>query len=518
MNNDTNSKELRIGAVLSYAQMSIQIIVGLAYTPIMIKLLGQNEYGLYNTVASTISTLSILNLGFNASYVRYYSKYKKNNDQERINSLNGLFISVFLFIGFVALLCGLYLTRHLPMIFDRGLNNSEYETARVLMLLLTVKLAVSFPMGVFSNIISAHEKFVFLKGVGIISTIAGPLVCLPFLLMGYKSIAIVTVSLLIQTANEIVNFYYVVFRLKNRFVFRNYEKGLFKELFTYSGFIALNIFVNQINWNIDKVLLARFCGTAEVAVYSVGYSLYLYYQNFSSSISGVFTPRIHKIVVRAPNNGVLKNQLTALFITVGRIQFFVLALLTTGVVFFGKPFITKLWAGAEYTNSYYVALMLMIPAIVPLTQNIGIEIQRAENKHQFRSVSYAIMALMNLGITLILAPKFGSIGAAFGTALSLIVANGIIMNTFYQKKCHIDILAFWKNILSISKSFVVIVPCGIALRFILNYNEVVQLFMGIIVYTGIYMLSMWKLSMNEYEKKTIKTAFTRIVKVHTEQR
>lgn len=69
--------QIKVGTIISYLQMAINVIIQLAYTPIMIRLLGQNEYGLYNTVASTISMLSILSLGFNSGYIRYYAIYKK---------------------------------------------------------------------------------------------------------------------------------------------------------------------------------------------------------------------------------------------------------------------------------------------------------------------------------------------------------------------------------------------------------------------------------------------------------
>ena len=155
--------QLKIGSILSYLQMALNIITGLIYTPVMLRLLEKGEYGLYQTVASTISMLSVLNLGFNSSYIRYYSKYRTKNDQESIYRLNGLFIIIFSVVGFVALLCGTFLSFNLELIFDTGLSVEEYNTARILMLLLTVNLATSFPMSVFSNIISAHEKFVFLK-------------------------------------------------------------------------------------------------------------------------------------------------------------------------------------------------------------------------------------------------------------------------------------------------------------------------------------------------------------------
>ncbi len=69
--------QLKLGTLLSYLQMVLSVVIGIVYTPVMIRLLGQNEYGLYNTVASTISMLSVLSLGFNSGYIRYYARYKK---------------------------------------------------------------------------------------------------------------------------------------------------------------------------------------------------------------------------------------------------------------------------------------------------------------------------------------------------------------------------------------------------------------------------------------------------------
>ena len=63
--------QLKGGSLLSYGQTFLSILIGVVYTPVMLRLLGQSEYGLYNTVSSTISMLSILSLGFNSSYIRY---------------------------------------------------------------------------------------------------------------------------------------------------------------------------------------------------------------------------------------------------------------------------------------------------------------------------------------------------------------------------------------------------------------------------------------------------------------
>jgi len=510
MKNKTN--QLKWGAILSYAQMALGIIVNLAYTPIMIRILGKSEYGLYNTVASTISLLSIMNLGFNSSYIRYYSKYKKEGKKQDIFKLNGLFLIVFSIIGLIGLVCGIFLSFNLEFVFDDGLTQAEYQIAKVLMLFMTVNLAMSFPASLFTSIISAHEKYVFLKLLGMLKTVMGPLVTLPLLLLGYRSIAMVVITVSISTITDLIYFIYVVAVLKNRFIFRDFEKGIFKSLFVYTSFIAINLIVDQINWNVDKFLLGRFKGTPAVAVYSVGYALYQYYSSFSSAISGVFAPRIHKIVNSTLENlAEQKRQLTGLFIKIGRIQFLLLGLLSTGLIFFGKPFI-YFWAGEGYDESYYTMLLLVLPSTIALIQNIGIEIQRAKNKHQFRSIVYVIMAIINLVLSIFLCQKYGAIGSAIGTAISLILANGLAMNIYYHKKCNVNILTFWKNILRMSLGLIIPSVAGVAIMCFINLYSIWNMLIFIPVYTALYCASMWFLGMNKYERGLVIKPIAKILK------
>lgn len=500
--------QLKLGTLISYLQMGLGIFISLLYTPVMIRMLGQSEYGLYNTVSSTISMLSVLSLGFNSGYIRYYAKYKKDGDQEAIYRLNGLFLSIFTVIGTVALVCGLYLTTHLELVFDTGLTAAEYKIARKLMLLLTANLALSFPMSVFANIISANERFVFLKLLGVLKTVGGPLVTLPLLLMGHRSVAMVTVTVVLNLLIDLCYLYYVLAVLKNRFILGKFDKQLAVSLFAYTSFIAINLIVDQVNTHLDKFLLGRINGTSAVAVYSVGYTLYHYYMMFSTAVSGVFTPRIHKIVQSTAEDPALQKQkLTELFIRVGRLQFLLLALIASGMIFFGKWFITDIWAGPEYRDAYYVTLLLVLPATIPLIQNLGIEIQRAQNRHQFRSIAYLVMAALNLVMTVILCHRYGALGAPVGTALSLLLANGLVMNIYYHKRCNLNILSFWKEILRLSLGLLPPAVIGILLCVYGNASTVWMHLVMIFGYTVVYGISMWLLGMNSYEKSIVRRFF-----------
>lgn len=506
------TSQLKLGSILSYLQMALGVVIGLLYTPAMIRLLGKSEYGLYSTVTSAISMLSVLSLGFNSSYIRFYSKYQKEHRLDAIYRLNGLFLIIFSVLGLVALGCGVYLSGHLSLVFDEGLTQEEYATARVLMLLLTLNLAISLPMSVFSSIISAHEKFVFLKLVNILRTVLSPLLTLPLLLMGYRSVAVVTVTLSVYLISDVLYLYFVLFRLKERFRFRGIVWKDFTSLFAFTFFIAINILVDQINWNIDKLLLGRFRGTQVVAVYSVGYTLYTYFQMFSTAVSEVFSPRIHRIVNETAQEPQRQRQLlSGLFTQVGRIQFLILSLIAGGMVFFGTDFL-GFWVGAGYEGAYYILLLLALPSMTPLIQNVGIEIQRAKNLHRFRSIAYLIMALINLLISYFLCQSYGAIGCAVGTAFSLLLANGPIINLYYHKRCNLDIPAFWKSIARIVPGLLPSMVFGTLIKAFVPIASIWSFLALGGAYCLIYCLCAYFFSMNAYEKGLLRQTAKKLLR------
>ncbi|MCR5206959.1 MAG: oligosaccharide flippase family protein, partial [Eubacterium sp.] len=100
------SDERKYGVLLNYVQIGLHVVFSLLYTPLMIRLLGKNEYGLYGTVMSFIGLLDLLTMGFGNSYIKFYSKYKIAGEHDRIKRFNALYTSVFLVISSIALILG----------------------------------------------------------------------------------------------------------------------------------------------------------------------------------------------------------------------------------------------------------------------------------------------------------------------------------------------------------------------------------------------------------------------------
>lgn len=497
----------KLGVIISYLGQLVQIIISIIYTPIMLRLLGQSEYGLYQLVYSVVSYLSLLSLGFGSSYLRFYSRYKAQKDEDGVAKLNGMFMLIFCSISVICVLCGLIMIGNIREIFGTGLTESEYATARVLMGLLIINLALTFPNSVFNCSITAHEKFLFQKLLILLQNLFSPFLTLPLLIMGYGSMGMVSVTTFLTFLLLIANMFYCFKKLHIRFAFRGLQIGLLKEMWVFTFFIFLNQIIDQINWSVDKFLLGRLVGTTAVAVYGVGGQINTLYLQFSSSISNVFVPKVNRIVAESNDD----NQLTRLFTKVGRIQFMVLGLILSGFAFFGIPFI-KIWAGPGYDDSYAVALLLIIPVTVPLIQNLGIEIQRAKNMHKARAVVYLAIAIANVFISIPLIKLMGPAGAALGTAISLIAGNIIFMNWYYHVRIGMNMFYFWKEIAKFIPAL--IAPCvvGIIIMKFASITGLIKLGVFVIIYTIVYGFSMYFLGMNEEEKQLVMGPIRKILR------
>ncbi|MBR2942895.1 MAG: oligosaccharide flippase family protein [Clostridia bacterium] len=495
----------KAGVLLSYGQTVLSTLISLVYTPVMLRLLGQSEYGLYTLVNGFISNLALLSFGLGSAYVRYYSRAQVKDGEEGVSRINGMFMVIFLCISALSLFVGGILVANTHNIFGAKLTAQEVETARILMAMLVVNIALSFPCSVFVSYVTAKERFFFQRVISMIRTVLNPIVMLPLLLMGFGSVSLVVVTLVLSVVTDGFNIYYSMKKLGMRFTFGKFDFALLKEMAGFSFFIFLNMIIDQINWTVDTTLLGILSGTAATAIYGVGSQVHRYYMTLSTAISGVFIPQINRIVARGEDD----MQLTRLFTRVGRIQFMLLMLVLTGFVFVGEPFI-EAWGGGEYEGAYPIALLLMGPVTVPLIQNLGIEIQRAKNKHQFRAKVYFFMALFNVAISIPLCMRYAGMGCAMGTAISMVVCNGFVMNWYYHKHIGLDMVYFWKQILSMLPSMLPPVLLGAAAVKLIAFTGYSGVIAFALPYAAVFCASLYLLGMNEEEKGMVSAVFRKL--------
>lgn len=486
------------GAILSYVSIVANTVVQLLYTPFLVSKLGQSEYGLYSLVASIIGYLGVLDLGFGNALVVHTSKYRALGDKENEQKMHGMFRIVYLCIGIVAGLVGVVLSFFTRELFGATMGVEDLEKMRVMLLILSLNIFLSFAFSIYTSIITASEAFVFQKILAIVSTIVKPLLMIPILLFGYKSIALCIVMTVVNIAVLLANYIFCKKHLKVSIKFSGFDWKMFRKMFSYSFYVFLTQIVDKINWNADQTILGMVSGTIPVAIYSAAAQINVMFVNLSTAVSGVMLPKMSRMVAKKATDEKLTNEL----IKVGRIQFLIIFLVVSGFVLIGKDFI-KVWLGNGFEESYIVTLLLIVPATLSLIQNLGLSIMQAMNKFKFKAVATFIMALINIVISIFLAREYGAIGAALGTTISIILCNVIVMNIYYYRVIRLDVIKFWKNIIVMLLKFgLPIILTVLVINFTDLQNWLAVLIYGVF-YVIIYAVTAYFWVMNEYERSFI---------------
>ena len=432
----------KTGVILSYLTLTINFILGVIYTPIMLQSLGQSEYGVYSIAGSVSAFIAMLDLGFGQTMVRYIAKYRALEDKKGEESLNGMFLALYSIIAMFALIVGVIVLTNSGFIFGNKFTTDEIKIFKIILEIMLINLVVSFPLSVFSSILNAYENFVMLKLVSLLSTILKYVSTLIILFMGYKSIGLAIVGVVVSIASQVVIAIYCLKVIKVKFDFRKFDINVFKEIFVFASFVFLNILVDYLYDSTDKIILGAFRGTVAVSIFAVGTQFSIYFQQLSLAISSVFLPKITLMTTKTN----YRTEVSNLFVSIGRIQYLLLSFVMSGFIIFGKQFIA-LWAGSDYSDSYYIALIILLPSLIPLSQNIGISVLRALNMQQFRSIVYIVIAIINVMISIPLAIKYGGIGSAIGTSSATILGQIVIMNWYYHNEIGINIRRYWREII-----------------------------------------------------------------------
>lgn len=486
--------------ILSYINLGIGNLIPFFYTPIMLELLGQSEYGLYKIASSTTSYLSLMAFGIGSAVSRFIIKARTQEGKEAEERMFGLFNLLFQGIALLTLIVGGLITWKLDLVYGASLTAAELSRMRILVGLMVINTAVSFSATSYNAVVSSHERFLFLHSVNILSTIGVPIFNLVVLFLGYRSIGMAIVSLVV---NVVVRMFYIVYVRRALDLRPKYDKmpiTTIKEIFAFSFWVFVSNVVSRIYTATDTVIIGAIpaLATLGAAVYSVGTTFSSMMFNLAQVTPGLFAPKVNQMVFSGCDNSIL----TDLVIKVGRLQGYVVALVCSGFVAFGKPFL-DCYVGPDYAEAYWVAVIIMIPNCIPLVQSVANSILQAKYMHQFRAKVYLFIALLNIVGTIALVGKFGIIGAAIPTGTAYIIGNGLIMNWYYWKKVGLDIPRFWKNLIPIFAVATVMCIFTLVLSKWINFYSWIPLLVGISFYTIVFVVLVWKLILNNEEKSMI---------------
>ena len=498
----STQKQIKLGAILSYASIAIKIATGLLYTPWMINSIGRDNFGLY-TLAMSVISLFVFDFGLSSAVTRFISKFLANGEKQKANDFLGLVYKLYLGIDVLLFITFLVLFFFMPQIY-RELTPDEIEKFKVVYGMAAIYSILSFPFIPVNGVLIAHEKFIQYRICDILHKLIIVGLVSACLLFGYGLYALVLVNTVAGLITIGMKLYCIRFYTSQRANIRYWDKEELKSIASYSGWVTVKALAQRCIMNVAPSILGILSGSEEIAILGIAITLEGYTFTFANAINGMFLPKVSRDLANSID-------IVPLMTKVGRIQIVIIGLIVTGFALFGKEFIF-MWVGDKFDSSYYCAVFMIIPSFFHLPQEIAHQTVYALNKVKLEAIVFFIMALINIIGAASLASDLG----AFGVGISVFVAylvRTVGMDYIYIKKMSINIYAFCKN--TFIKSLIPIsitVLVGVFINCVFPETGWLILVFKVAVYCVLYGIVMYWCFMNDFEKELLISPIRRFLK------
>lgn len=491
----SSSKQIKIGAVISYFAIFVNIAAMLFYTPWMKNQIGMANYGLYNLAHSFIA-MFLLDFGLGSSVARFIAKYRAENNLDAVNKLMGIVTKIYIAIDCIITTLFIVLYFFIHRIYD-GLTAEEIVQFKEIYLIVALFSIISFPFTTLNGVFNAYEKFVHLKLCDLGQKILSIALIVGALLMEMGVTAMVL-------ANAVANIFFILVKLylirkttPVRPKIKAKDKAMLKEIFGFSIWVMVLGIAQRLTYNIAPSILGIVSNSMEIALYSPASAIAGYFFTFATAINGMFLPTISRKIAQKKEDDILP-----LMVLVGRFQVVVLGLLWAGFISVGRDFMV-LWMGEEFLPAYYCTIILSFPTIFEYSQQIANTTILAKNKVKYQAIGLLVTSCINVGISSLLSSRFGAVGVSLGICITAFL-NLIYINIVYKKVLKINVFEFYKKCyISIIPPIAITVAVSLGMAKLISQLSWFALVIKGVIVVAVFALCVWVFHIRKSEKKEV---------------
>lgn len=429
------------GTILSYANTFVNMITGVFLSSFLIRMLGNTEYGIYQTISSFANYLVLLEFGTGTVMTRNLSVCRaKSVGKEEINKNVSTIWVITIILSIVIFFVSVIFYVNIHNIYSESMTDAQISYAEKMFLVLTVYLIASFYIQTLNGIVLAFEKYTFSSRVSLIRIVVRMMLLVALINIIKYSIVIAYVDMLLSIIIALYTLSFCRKGLGVEFNFRKFDKSIFYSSVGLSVAIFLQVIINQSNNNVDKFIIGIKMSPEDVSLYSVGMYIYSIFSSLTTIPISLYAPEVTRNIA----TGVRGKDLTKTLIPSCRLITLIGGSVLFGFIAIGRQFIEILY-GFEYLDAWYVAIVIMIPMFINMSNGVLINVLDALNKRIVRSLILLITTVLNIIMTIIFINYYGIVGAAIATAIASLLGQVIVMNIYYKKSIKIDIFYMLKE-------------------------------------------------------------------------
>jgi O-antigen/teichoic acid export membrane protein len=415
--------EIFNGASLVFVGMIFSNILGLFNQILFGRLLGPQDYGLFNlgiSIISIFSLFAILGLGSGLSQYLPYNIIQ-NNNSKALGAIKFALKCSFC----IGLLIASILFSLAPYIANTVFNEPKLEgTLRILCLAFPFYALFNVAQGVLVGIkkikYKVYNEDIFTKLIQIFLFII-------LWAIGYKYLA----AFAAYTVATIFCAIYYVYIINKKIIpslGRDHEERIARgELISLSWPLFLAGFTMIFMSNTDKILLGRYLEVNDIGIYTASLTIASLLYPIFSCFRIIFLPIMSEYSAVKDFQGINKiYSLSTKWI------FFIMFPITLYFIIYSEIILSKIYGNQFISGGICLAILAIGFSMNSLTGMTG-EILAAIKETKLNLVCELIGAFSNIGLNIILIPKFGIIGASIGTSISIVLRNAFSLGFVYQK-------------------------------------------------------------------------------------
>lgn len=395
-----NNKRIAKNTVFLYFRMLLTMFVGLYASRVVLRTLGVSDFGLYSVVGGFVSMLSFLSSVMTNGTQRFLSFELGRGEQGRIkevfsNALTLHFIMA-IFLLLIAETAGLWFLKT-QMTIPEGREHAAFWVYQFSVITFLVSV-VQVP---FMSSLISHEKMDVYAYMSIYDAVMKLLVVFLIGVGSFdKLIFYALLICLVQVSSALLYNIYTQHHFDEcRLRFR-YDKGLIKEMSSFSGWTLIGALGYTANGQGVNVLLNMFFGTVVNAARGIAFQVINILSGFSRNLQMAANPQIIKLYADGK-----VEEMSRLAIRTSKMCAFLLLLIMTPF-FVDIEYILQIWLG-EYPERTPIFLrIVLIQAIIQSMSGPIVTVTHAGGKLKMPNVTGGSIIVLALPISY-LALKMG---------------------------------------------------------------------------------------------------------------
>lgn len=409
------------GSSISLMEQGIKLALMFVTTPLMIRELGDHDYGIWLLSLAIVAYFRLLDLGISFSGTRFLGKALGAKDSEEYSELAATLFRLFHWIGIATLVATGLTVLLLPFFLE---NDASSSTIRLVVGCFGVVTAIRFWTRIFETILKSHVRYDLIGIASIVrSLIQGGLV-IGFLLAGHGLATLVIVYLASDAIDQLLLFGFArrVEPKLRLLPFSRKGAGRIKELVTYSATAMATSAGHSMRHGIDPLIVAKVSSVEAVPVYSVGARFLTVFTDIINSIfGGNFVAAFSQLHGRNDDQAMRER-----FLETVRFSTAVAAVGGCGLVMFAPTFITR-WVGEGFEESASVLWILTPPTTLALMLYPIWSFFYSQNRQHWLALLTVIGGLLNLVLSFALAFRIGFLGVVWATMIELTLAYLVVI-------------------------------------------------------------------------------------------